>query len=159
MRSAAVTSRPRGSAPNLALLVRDLRDEAIRVFGADDARATYATVAGRVFGREVATPTMILRHADVSPRERLRRQDGPGAPVELRDRAYVIGRAASADVVVANEKVSSRHAQLTPDVSVFRVRDLGSTNRTFVDGQRLSGYRLRRGGETSSVYERLAVGS
>lgn len=148
--------------PYLALLVRDLRDEAIRAFGAEDARATYTATATRVFGREVETPTMILRRAELPPRGRLRRQDGRGAPVELRDRTYFIGRAAASDVVVPDEKVSSRHAQLTPDVTGFRLRDLGSTNGTFVDGERIAGDRLLRGGEairvgdTTFVYERLS---
>jgi hypothetical protein len=149
--------------PTLALLVRDLRDEAIRVFGEREARDTYATVASRVFGREVASPTMIIRSGEIPARGRLRRRDGVGAPVELRDRSYTIGRAASSDIVVADEKVSSRHAQLVPDVLGFRLRDLGSTNGTFVNEQRLAGERVLRGGEairvgdTAFVYE--AVGA
>ena len=151
--------------PYLALLVRDLRDEAARAFGTDDARATYEAVAGRVFGRQVASPTMILRHADLPPRGRLRRQDRTGQPFELRDRTYVIGRAASSDVVVPDEKVSSRHAQLVPDVLGFRLRDLGSRNGTHVNDERLAGDRLLHGGETirvgdtAFVYERVVPGN
>lgn len=156
---------PAAILPYVALLVRDLRDEATRTFGAEDARAAFAAVAERVFGRQVASPTMILRHADVPTRGRLRRQDGAGTPFELRDRTYVVGRAASSDVVVADEKVSSRHAQLAPDVLGFRVRDLGSTNGTYVNGERLTADRLLTGGETirmgdtTLLYGRVTIGS
>lgn len=151
--------------PYLALLIRDLRDEAIRAFGADDARATYAAAVEHIFGRQVLSPTMILRHADLPPRGRLRRQDGSGTAFELRDRTYVIGRAASCDVVVTDEKASSRHAQLAPDVLGFRLRDLGSTNGTYVNGERIPAERLLRGGEsirvgeTTFLYERVTAAS
>jgi ABC-2 type transport system ATP-binding protein len=49
----------------------------------------------------------------------------------------LLGRAAEADVVIAEPDVSSRHAALVPSGSTVTIEDLGSTNGTFVNGERL----------------------
>jgi ABC-2 type transport system ATP-binding protein len=51
----------------------------------------------------------------------------------------LIGRDPSADVVLADTEVSSRHASLAPVDGGIAVEDLGSTNGTYVNGQRVSG--------------------
>lgn len=144
--------------PYLALLIRDLRREAERAFGADEARATYETVVARAFGRTIATPTRILRRADQSLRARLTiRTGGGGGPFELRDRAYVIGRAPTCDIVLGDASISARHARLLPDLAGFRISDLGSTNGTTVDGTRLEGERLLRGGQMIGIGDALLL--
>jgi ABC transport system ATP-binding/permease protein len=48
----------------------------------------------------------------------------------------VIGRAAECDVVLDDDSVSRRHAELYRDErGLYRLRDLGSANGTFVDGR------------------------
>jgi pSer/pThr/pTyr-binding forkhead associated (FHA) protein len=50
-----------------------------------------------------------------------------------------VGRAGDADLVLADELVSRRHAQLTPSGSGAVVEDLGSRNGTFVNGEAVHG--------------------
>jgi predicted component of type VI protein secretion system len=50
-----------------------------------------------------------------------------------------IGRGRDADLVLADELVSRRHAQVTPVGSLAVVEDLGSRNGTFVNGEGIHG--------------------
>jgi pSer/pThr/pTyr-binding forkhead associated (FHA) protein len=50
-----------------------------------------------------------------------------------------VGRGEDADLVLADELVSRRHAQLTPSGSGAVVEDLGSRNGTFVNGEGVHG--------------------
>jgi adenylate cyclase len=52
-------------------------------------------------------------------------------------RTLVVGRTADCDVPVPDPTVSRRHAELDLTESGLRLRDLGSTNGTFVDGKRV----------------------
>ena len=78
-----------------------------------------------------------------------------GLPTQLRG-AATLGTAGGATIVVGGDPtVSSRHAELTVDRGGAVVRDLGSTNGTFVNNQRLAAPRrladgdvLRLGGAT-----------
>lgn len=53
------------------------------------------------------------------------------------DALRVLGSAASADLRLSDERVSGRHVELTPDGDRFRVKDLGSTNGTWLEGARI----------------------
>src|SRR5918997_1222109 len=68
-------------------------------------------------------------------------KQGPSAGRELDvDSPTVIGRdPAGAQLVIDDPEASRRHASLTPSGSGATVEDLGSTNGTFVNGQRISG--------------------
>jgi diguanylate cyclase (GGDEF)-like protein len=60
----------------------------------------------------------------------------------------VVGRAAGADIVVPGTRVSRRHAVIrraAPGIDDFELIDLGSTNGTFVDGQRVERVALTAG--------------
>ncbi|MBM4022746.1 MAG: FHA domain-containing protein [Planctomycetes bacterium] len=60
-------------------------------------------------------------------------------PLPAGRRPLVIGRSAGCDVVLDQPMVSGRHAILETDGEGWRIRDLGSTNGTFVDGRRIDG--------------------
>ncbi len=63
----------------------------------------------------------------------------PGRPSELRELAQprvVIGREVG-DIVVADARCSSTHAEILFDGQTVRLRDLGSTNGTWQNGQRV----------------------
>jgi Protein of unknown function (DUF3662)/FHA domain len=61
-----------------------------------------------------------------------------GHRYELTGEVAVIGRGAEADVVVDDAGVSRRHAELHLKDGKARVVDLGSTNGTYVNGERIS---------------------
>src|SRR5438552_9696868 len=63
-----------------------------------------------------------------------------------------IGRAIDHDVIVVDRKVSSNHAEVRRTGNIFTIRDLGSTNGTFVNGQRVTEAVL-------SVGDEILVGS
>lgn len=75
--------------------------------------------------------------------------DGPGILLALDwtggCEELVIGRHPSCDVVVADETVSRRHAQLTFRDGGWIVQDLHSTNGTRLNGQYVGRCRLRPG--------------
>jgi ABC-2 type transport system ATP-binding protein len=51
----------------------------------------------------------------------------------------LVGRGAGVDVMITDDEISSRHASFAPSDGGAAVEDLGSTNGTFVNGQRLTG--------------------
>ena len=53
-------------------------------------------------------------------------------------RTLVVGRADDCDLPIADPTVSRRHAELDATDAGLRLRDLGSTNGTFVDGRRVT---------------------
>ena len=59
------------------------------------------------------------------------------------DRSFTIGRAAENDVVVEDSLVSTRHVTVTLDADGWRIRDLETTNGTFLDGNRVALIPLR----------------
>src|SRR5215212_5173199 len=64
---------------------------------------------------------------------------------ELRDGAtLVVGRALGSDVPIFDPTVSRKHAELVADANGVNVRDLESSNGTFLNGARItSGYARR----------------
>ncbi len=64
----------------------------------------------------------------------------------------VIGRTAGCDIVIPESRVSRRHAiirRMTEGEDRFEVGDLGSTNGTFVDGDRVGRLMLVRGSKVA----------
>jgi EAL domain-containing protein (putative c-di-GMP-specific phosphodiesterase class I) len=62
--------------------------------------------------------------------------DGDGASrIILRPLPFKIGRAADADLRLSSDRVSSRHAEVILQNGVLVLRDVGSTNGTFVNGE------------------------
>jgi len=61
----------------------------------------------------------------------------------------LIGRGTDCDIVVPDRQVSRQHARIERDDGGYLLRDLGSKNRTYVNGQELGStpYRLRDGDE------------
>lgn len=63
----------------------------------------------------------------------LLRHGNESVGLELRDGVYVIGREKPADVVIPHPTISSRHAELQIAGGEWLLRDVGSTNGTFVN--------------------------
>ena len=74
-----------------------------------------------------------------------------GRTVEIpaeQGRSFVLGRVRGCDLVIRDEGASRHHAELrTEPAGGLRVRDLGSANGTFVDGQRIKEAMLSGGEE------------
>ena len=61
-----------------------------------------------------------------------------GTVIELAQPAFVIGRAGgSADLALNDPKVSGLHCELRLEAGGYRLRDLSSTNGTYVRGVRV----------------------
>ena len=63
----------------------------------------------------------------------------------------VIGRSPGADIVIGDDFVSGRHARLAPSGDAVVLEDLGSTNGTVLNGQRVTGARSLREGDTIDI--------
>lgn len=70
---------------------------------------------------------------------------GGPQPVPLESTAASLGRGLSNDIILEDTRVSRHHAQLRYKQRRFWITDLGSTNGTFVNGERVSETALRDG--------------
>ena len=72
----------------------------------------------------------------------------PGGPVQrvpLLNVPFLIGRSETADHTIYSSKVSKEHAAIAVSDDGYLVRDLGSTNGTFVNGKRITEHPLADG--------------
>jgi len=52
--------------------------------------------------------------------------------------SHIVGRDPMSDITIGDPEISRQHARFTQTADGYQIEDLGSTNGTFVDGQRLS---------------------
>ncbi len=81
----------------------------------------------------------------------------PGQAYPLQKQVISIGRDPGSDVVINDAEVSRQHSRLSLQAGGYVLEDLGSTNGTFVNGQRLMGPRVLRPGETVSIGEHILL--
>lgn len=81
----------------------------------------------------------------------------PGAAFTLEGDQLTIGRDSTNEVVINDSEISRRHARLTFQGGKYVLEDLGSTNGTFVNGQRLAGPRVLKAGEVVSFGEQIVL--
>jgi pSer/pThr/pTyr-binding forkhead associated (FHA) protein len=60
-------------------------------------------------------------------------------------REIIIGRSSDLDMVLVEDMVSRKHAKITTDDQVVTIQDLGSTNGTFVNGEKVRKAELKDG--------------
>ena len=81
----------------------------------------------------------------------------PGAAFTLEGSQITIGRDSTNEIVINDAEISRRHARLTFQGGKYVLEDLGSTNGTFVNGQRLAGPRVLKAGEVVSFGEQIVL--
>lgn len=81
----------------------------------------------------------------------------PGAAFILEGDQLNIGRDSTNEITINDAEVSRRHARLTFQGGKYVLEDLGSTNGTFVNGQRLAGPRVLKAGEVVSFGEQIVL--
>lgn len=68
-----------------------------------------------------------------------------------------LGRDLSNDIVINDPEISRRHSRLFSQGNSYILEDLGSTNGTFVNGQRLMGPNVLRPGDVITFGERMSL--
>src|SRR5262249_61653116 len=61
------------------------------------------------------------------------------------DREIIIGRSSDLDMVLVEDMVSRKHAKISTQAGQITIQDLGSTNGTFVNGEKIKRVRLKEG--------------
>lgn len=79
----------------------------------------------------------------------------PGKTFPLEGDVLTIGREASNQIAINDAEVSRKHSQLVLQGGKYVLTDLGSTNGTFVNGQRLTGQHVLQPGEVISLGEQI----
>ena len=104
-----------------------------------------------LFGKAVRSPDQPQElEAPPPPPRRAKRQRGEprvltisqgkqaGLSAELAGGVIMIGRGADCQLILEDDYVSTRHARVVSTPSGIYVEDLGSTNGTYVNGQRIT---------------------
>ncbi len=81
----------------------------------------------------------------------------PGKTFPMEGDVLTIGREASNAIAINDAEVSRKHAQLVFQGGKYIITDLGSTNGTFVNGQRLTGQHVLQPGEIVSLGEQISL--
>ena len=85
----------------------------------------------------------------------MRSGPNPGTVYALEGDQIGIGRDSSNEIAVNDAEVSRRHSRLSFQGGKYVLEDMGSTNGTFVNGQRLTGPRVLKSGEVVSLGEQI----
>ena len=110
--------------------------------------AAFRVVRADLFGGRAGRVTSVPPRAAAAGRKRgskgpkhLVVTAGPlsGTRITLGEQAILIGRADDSTLVLTDDFASSRHARLTNRGGQWYVEDLGSTNGTYLDQQRVQG--------------------
>lgn len=79
----------------------------------------------------------------------------PGETTDLTQEVITLGRDVTNELVVADAEVSRQHARVSRTPGGFVLEDLGSTNGTFVNGERLSSPRVLNPGDLVGLGENV----
>jgi predicted component of type VI protein secretion system len=81
----------------------------------------------------------------------------PGVIFPLEGDQLTIGRDSNNGVAINDAEVSRKHSRLTFQGGKYVLEDLGSTNGTFVNGQRLAGPVVLKAGDVVSLGEQIVL--
>ena len=92
-----------------------------------------------------------------SHRLTVRTGPNPGMTFDLNKEVMMIGRDITNDIVVGDSEMSRQHARLTRTPAGFILEDLGSTNGTFVNGERIVAARALSAGNLIAFGENVSL--
>jgi predicted component of type VI protein secretion system len=75
----------------------------------------------------------------------------PGKRFFIESPMFLVGRDAQCDLVIADRQVSRRHAVVSQEEDQYILKDLGSKNGTFVNGQELSEAHVLQDGDEVQI--------
>jgi len=81
----------------------------------------------------------------------------PGKTFPMEGDVLTIGREAGNQIIINDAEVSRKHTQFVLQGGKYVVTDLGSTNGTFVNGQRVTGQHVLQPGEIISLGEQISL--
>lgn len=81
----------------------------------------------------------------------------PGKEFPLEKAEIFVGRELSNDIVINDGEVSRRHARIFSQAGQYAIEDLGSTNGTFINGERLMGPMILRPGMVVALGEQVSL--
>ena len=81
----------------------------------------------------------------------------PGATFSLEGDQLVVGRDSASAIAINDAEVSRKHARLNFQGGKYVIEDLGSTNGTFVNGQRLVSPVVLKAGDVISLGEQIVL--
>ncbi len=87
----------------------------------------------------------------------MRTGPNPGKSFDLTKNELYIGRDINNDIVINDSEISRKHARLILQAGGYVLEDLGSTNGSFVNGQRLMGPHVLRPGEVVMLGENVSL--
>ncbi len=87
----------------------------------------------------------------------VRRGPQPNKVYELNEDIETLGRDITNNITINDPEVSRHHLRLTRGAGGYTLEDLGSTNGTFVNGQRLTGARPLRSGDMVGLGETVTL--
>ena len=87
----------------------------------------------------------------------MRSGPNPGTVFTLEGEQLSIGRDSSNEIAINDAEISRRHARLTFQGGKYVIEDMGSTNGTYVNGQRLTGQRVLKSGEVIALGEQIQL--
>jgi FHA domain len=81
----------------------------------------------------------------------------PGATFSLEGDQLIVGRDSSSAVAINDAEISRKHARLMFQGGKYVLEDLGSTNGTFVNGQRVTSPVVLKSGDVVSFGEQIVL--
>lgn len=81
----------------------------------------------------------------------------PGTTYDLTKEVSLLGRDVSNEIILGDAEISRQHARLTRTPGGYVLEDLGSTNGTFVNGERLMAPRVLNPGDLVALGENVSL--
>jgi predicted component of type VI protein secretion system len=81
----------------------------------------------------------------------------PGTKYDLTKEVTLLGRDVSNEIILGDAEISRQHTRLTRTPGGYVIEDLGSTNGTFVNGERLMAPRVLNPGDLVALGENVTL--